>query len=312
MYENMSSKQIINPYHRTKRLLFTVTIFVFVCIIGFFVVLDERILHHQSSNLILENNKEKVGFQNQVNIDLDIDLESKIAGVSTEKTEDNNFNQSNQENAETAEIDENVENPVVNQAAIDNNIFLITRVVDGDTIELESGEKVRYIGVNTPETVDPNQPTQCFGPESSKRNKELVEGKKVKLEKDVSDKDKYGRLLRYVYLTDGTFVNLVLVREGYANVATYPPDVKFQNQFLQAEKEASDKNLGLWSKCNNLSQTTSNQCKIKGNISSSGEKIYHLPSQKYYDSTVIDESKGEKWFCSEDEAVKAGWRKSKI
>ena len=89
----------------------------------------------------------------------------------------------------------------------------VTRVVDGDTIVVEGNLKVRFIGVNTPETVDPRRPVQCFGHEASDFNKSLLEGKVVRLVKDISDTDKYGRLLRYVYMEDGTFVNLALVSQ---------------------------------------------------------------------------------------------------
>ena len=194
----------------------------------------------------------------------------------------------------------------------------VTRVIDGDTIELETGQKVRYIGINTPETVDPRKPAECFGREASEKNKELVEGKIVELEKDISETDKYQRLLRYVYV-DGVLVNDYLVRQGFANASSYPPDVKHQEQFLEAEQEARKDNRGLWAACDgstldqsSISQSKSDDCQIKGNISSSGEKIYHTPAQRYYDKTVIDQSKGERWFCTEAEAQEAGWRKSKI
>lgn len=201
---------------------------------------------------------------------------------------------------------------------------LVTRVIDGDTIEIEGGQRVRYIGINTPETVDPRKATECFGPESSRENKELVEGKTVKLEKDVSETDKYGRLLRYVYLpsenaeSDQILINDYLVRQGFAHASTYPPDVKYQDQLTNAQQEAMSKNVGLWSACQNFSSTQnqtekqSENCQIKGNRSSSGEKIYHMPGQRYYEKTVIDQSKGERWFCTEAEAQQAGWRKSKI
>lgn len=200
----------------------------------------------------------------------------------------------------------------------------VTRVVDGDTIEIEGGQKVRYIGINTPETVDPRKPIECFGSESSQKNKELVEGKTIRLEKDVSETDKYGRLLRYVYLSpenigsDQIFVNDHLIRQGFAHASSYPPDIKYQEQFASAQEEAMSKNIGLWSVCQstaaiqNQNETQAGNCQIKGNISSSGEKIYHMPGQRYYDKTVIDETKGERWFCTEGEAQQAGWRKSKI
>lgn len=194
----------------------------------------------------------------------------------------------------------------------------VIRVVDGDTIEIEGGQKVRFIGIDTPETVDPRVPVACFGKEASNETKKLLEGKLVTLEKDVSETDKYGRLLRYIFV-DNLFVNDYLVRQGFAQTSTYPPDVKYQEQFLEAQKEARDNNRGLWSVCQNPQASTTptstgqqTGCEIKGNISSSGEKIYHMPSQRYYNQTVIDESKGERWFCTEDEALSAGWRKSKV
>lgn len=126
--------------------------------------------------------------------------------------------------------------------------YLVTRVIDGDTIEIEGGKKVRYLGIDTPETVDPRKPVQCFGIEASNENKKLVLGKRVKLEKDISETDKYGRLLRYVYVDD-IFVNDYLVRNGYAYAVTFPPDVKYQQQFLEAQKEARENKRGLWSAC---------------------------------------------------------------
>lgn len=131
----------------------------------------------------------------------------------------------------------------------------VARVIDGDTIELSTGEKVRYIGVDTPETVDPRTAPQCLGKEASNKNKELVEGKKVTLETDVSDKDKYGRLLRYVYV-EGKMVNETIVREGFAKASSYPPDVKYQDKFREAEQSARNNKWGLWSDiCNNPSPT---------------------------------------------------------
>jgi micrococcal nuclease len=127
----------------------------------------------------------------------------------------------------------------------------VTRVVDGDTIEVDidgSIHEVRYIGIDTPETVHPTQPVECFGKEASDKNTELVGGETVKLEKDVSETDRYGRLLRYVWVGD-IFANDYLVRQGYAYASTYPPDVKYADQFAQAQTEAEENNRGLWAIC---------------------------------------------------------------
>lgn len=135
----------------------------------------------------------------------------------------------------------------------ESRVVLVTKVVDGDTIEIEGGQRVRYIGIDTPETVDPRRPVGCFGKEASRENKNLVEGGEVILVKDVSETDKYERLLRYVYIKteDGSllFVNDYLVRAGFAKASTYPPDVRFTEQFTRAEQEARENNRGLWGRC---------------------------------------------------------------
>ena len=124
----------------------------------------------------------------------------------------------------------------------------VIRVIDGDTIEVIAGAqvyKVRYIGIDTPETKHPSKPVEPFGPEAAAKNEELVGGKIVGLEKDVSETDRYGRLLRYVYVGD-LMVNAELVWLGYAQVSTYPPDVRYQGLFLQLQWEARAAERGLW------------------------------------------------------------------
>jgi micrococcal nuclease len=130
----------------------------------------------------------------------------------------------------------------------------VVNVVDGDTIKIETGETVRYIGIDTPETVDPRKPVMCYGNEASDKNTELVEGKVVELEKDISETDKYGRLLRYIWL-DGVLINELLVREGYAKSSSYPPDVKYQDRFVEAQRLAREEQKGLWSSTCSISST---------------------------------------------------------
>lgn len=326
----------------------------------------------------------------------------------------------------------------------------VLKVVDGDTIhvQLSDGkkEKVRVIGIDTPETKDPRKPVQCFGKEASAQMSRLVNGKTVTLERNpAEDRDKYGRLLRYVAL-DGEDIGARMIAEGYAFSYKRFPHPRLE-AYNQLEKEArgalrglwgsvceyskthsaappvksraktpvtapalttsenvdvynfkgtgqknlgtftanapwelilswqngvivefdTDPGIGIWFCENNErigicnfeiptfrvsgtksvhptrrgtfeidvrpdSQTSwtarieipkgtgssassqsqnSQQCTIKGNISSKKEKIYHLPGCGSYEKTVIDESAGERWFCSEQEAVEAGWRKAK-
>lgn len=125
---------------------------------------------------------------------------------------------------------------------------VVKRVIDGDTIELEDGRKLRYIGIDTPETKHPTKGVECFGQEAALKNKELVEGKMVRLEKDVSETDRYGRLLRYVWLDD-RMVNELLVAEGYAYSSSYPPDIARQEQLKAAQLTARTVSQGLWAVC---------------------------------------------------------------
>ncbi len=122
----------------------------------------------------------------------------------------------------------------------------VTKVVDGDTIKIDTGETVRYIGMDAPETADPKKPKQCFGLEASLKNSELVLGKTVSLERDVSKTDRYGRLLAYVWIGE-SMVNELLVRDGYAIAKAYPPDIRHQSDLQNAELFARSEKKGLWS-----------------------------------------------------------------
>lgn len=125
----------------------------------------------------------------------------------------------------------------------------VVEVVDGDTIKVEvDGEvvTVRYIGIDTPETKDPNKPVEWMGVEATEANRALVEGQTVYLVQDVSETDRYGRWLRYVYMADGTLVNAELVRQGYAQISTYPPDVAQEAVFVAAQEAARTAKVGLW------------------------------------------------------------------
>lgn len=140
-----------------------------------------------------------------------------------------------------------------------NEYVYVSRVVDGDTLHLSGGQRVRLIGIDTPELhhsaklerdarkshMNVRQ-IQAMGAKASAFTKALCEGKKVRLEYDVEKRDKYRRILAYVYLEDGTFVNAKIVEEGYAQIMTIPPNVKYAELFLKLEREAREKRKGLW------------------------------------------------------------------
>ena len=116
---------------------------------------------------------------------------------------------------------------------------LVVSVIDGDTIELQDGSRVRYLGIDTPETGEP------FADEATAKNQELVEGKIVDLQRGKRDKDEYGRLLRYVYV-DGIFVNAELVAQGYATAYIFDPDERYSQVIVQLEQYAKLRERGLW------------------------------------------------------------------
>lgn len=215
---------------------------------------------------------------------------------------------------------------------LDDNIYKVESVVDGDTIKITYNgllTSVRIIGVDTPETVDSRTIVECFGIEASKYLKQKLDGKMIHIATDFTqaDRDKYDRLLRYVYLDDED-IGLSIIANGYGHEYTYNAPYAHQSDYKKAQSDAENQNKGLWAPdaCNETSsknkdnvsspiiqpiQSQSN-CNIKGNINWSGEKIYHTPGQQYYESTIIDTAYGERWFCTEAEAQGAGWRKSKV
>ncbi len=143
---------------------------------------------------------------------------------------------------------------VSRSAAASQSNATVVRVVDGDTIVADiSGrsEKIRMIGFNTPESVDPRKPVECFGKEASARMKELLAPHTpIRLERDAESRDKYGRLLAYVYRSaDGMFVNVQMVVDGFAHVLTIAPNNTYADRFRAAESEARAAGRGLWSAC---------------------------------------------------------------
>lgn len=124
----------------------------------------------------------------------------------------------------------------------------VIKVIDGDTIQIEGGRFIRYIGIDSPEIAASGKPATCFSEEATIKNRELVEGKFVELEKDVSETDQYGRLLRYIY-QDGVLINELLVSEGFTVIDPFPPDIKYQEKFIEAERKAKAENRGIWKDC---------------------------------------------------------------
>lgn len=216
--------------------------------------------------------------------------------------------------------------------------FEVARIVDGDTIDIKTDNgtaSVRLIGINAPEVSHGESKGECFGDESTSHLEQLIGGSEITLEYDESQGryDKYNRILAYIYVGNDN-INYQMIRDGYAREYTYETPYKYKNDFVKAGDSAAEEKLGIWA--NNICveesapttiaepepvanqpsivepQQTEELCLIKGNISYyGGKKIYHVPGQKYYSVTQINEAAGERWFCTEEEAIAAGWRKSK-
>lgn len=201
--------------------------------------------------------------------------------------------------------------------------FPLVSIIDGDTIKVRyhgADESVRFLLVDTPETNHPTLGEQPFGQEAKSFTKALFEGQdSVYLEFDVSYRDKYNRLLAYVYTQDGKSVQEELLKNGLARVAyIYNPNTKHVNWFDSVQKTAQSSAVGIWSVENYAQEdgfhpesldfsskpSNSNECLIKGNIGS--DKIYHTP-----DSPSYEQTKAEVMFCTEEEAVQAGFRPPK-
>jgi micrococcal nuclease len=206
-------------------------------------------------------------------------------------------------------------------ADFESRLHLVERVVDGDTIVIENDIRIRLLGIDSPES------TECYGEEAKQELAKQVLGLEVFLEKDQTASDSFDRLLRYVIVRnenpeeDDVSVNSLLVRNGYAKSLYTKPNRRYLAQFQADERQAQAENLGLWGACDqkDLAENLENEiasdpfeseCVIKGNINKRFEKDYFVPGCPNYKRVIIDPRKGEKWFCTEEEAEADGWQKS--
>jgi micrococcal nuclease len=187
--------------------------------------------------------------------------------------------------------------PVVTASKNDSQYtyYSITDVVDGDTVKININgiiETLRLIGLDTPETVDPRKEVQCFGKEASNKGKELLTGKKVRIEKDSTqgDKDKYGRTLAYIYTESGIFYNKYMIEQGYAHEYTYNSAYKYQAEFKQAQKTAEANKVGLWSPstCNGVTTSAPKTTQTSPAVTQGSGKYYTSSASnatRYYPDT---------------------------
>lgn len=325
--------------------IYSVSIFLGIILLPYFIYLK---ISKKQSKIKFLNYKYRVGFGLIAIVFFSAFLMSILPGGKPLFVRDNNqknLTQKKDEETKTPEEKPKIESGVVGESLLANEdirkspTYQVLRVTDGDTIHINyngKNEKVRLIGLDTPETKDPRKPIQCFGREATAKMTEFAENKNVRLEFDKTqgERDKYGRLLAFVYSEDSKNLAYEMIRQGYGNEYTYNSNpYKYQNEFKKAARKAREENKGLWAEntcAGNTAkpagtpttqpqatpaptptpasqpQQSQSACVIKGNEGRNG-KIYHMPGQKYYNKT-----NPEVMFCSEVEAQNAGFRRSKV
>ncbi len=228
---------------------------------------------------------------------------------------------------------------ITNLGGVEENLHKVVEVIDGDTFVIEGVDneeisndknqetnKVERVVVRILNVAAPDK-NECYFEESKEALKKLIEGKEVKLRKDVSGVDKFGRLLRHVFLPSGTekeddiFVARYLVENGWAKAIPVVPDFEYKRYLAQRENLAIAGKLGVWGNCQGKlpkyfgdvadMQVEDPECIIKGNISTENPTMYYfLPNCAPYAQIKIDAERGERYFCTEEEAVEAGFEKS--
>lgn len=326
--------------HNFLMFIYSVSIFLGIILLPYFIYLK---VSKKQSKIKFLNYKYRVGFGLIAIAFFSALLMSILPGGKPLFVRDNNqknLTQKKDEETKTLGEKPKVESGVVGESLLANEeirkspTYQVLKVVDGDTIHISyngKDEKVRFIGLDTSETKDPRKPIQCFGREASAKMTELAENKTVRLEFDKTqgERDKYGRLLAFVYGEDNKNLAYEMIRQGYGNEYTYNSNpYKYQNEFKEAARKAREENKGLWAEntcagdatkpagtqtpksqptpTTPAPQQSQEACVIKGNVGRNG-KIYHMPGQKYYNKT-----NPEAIFCSEAEAQNAGFRRSKV
>lgn len=341
--------------HNFLMFIYSISIILGIILLPYFIYLK---VSKKQSKIKLLNYKQRVGFGLIAIVLFSAFFMSMLPeGKPLFIRDDNQKNSAQEKEREIKTLEEKskVESGVIGESLLANEeirkspTYQVLKVVDGDTIHISyngKDEKVRFIGLDTPETKDPRKPIQCFGREATAKMTEFVENKNVRLEFDKTqgERDKYGRILAFVYNEDNKNLAYEMIRQGYGNEYTYNSNpYKYQNEFKEAARKAREENKGLWAENTCAGDATKpadtpapkpqptpaynpapaprprtapapapqpqqsqGACVIKGNVGRNG-KIYHMPGQKYYNKT-----NPEAMFCSEAEAQSAGFRRSRV
>ncbi|PIS08686.1 hypothetical protein COT75_05515 [Candidatus Beckwithbacteria bacterium CG10_big_fil_rev_8_21_14_0_10_34_10] len=187
---------------------------------------------------------------------------------------------------------------------------VVVKVRDGDTFEFEDGRVIRLLNFDAPELRKGEIETECYALESLEVLKSLVLEKRVYFKTDKNEMDRFGRVLAYVFLKSGKekiFLNQYLLEIGAGEFFLDTVNLKYQEELIRAAHKGYLEVKGKWSQC----APSDSGCLIKGNLDIYDKRWYHLPSFRHYNQVVMNLNKGDKWFCTEEEAIKAGFQKAR-
>jgi len=194
----------------------------------------------------------------------------------------------------------------------ENKRYLVSEVIDGDTIRLADSRDIRYIGIDTPETAKGEKEDECYAQKAKELNKELVLGKEVILEFDINEMDRFGRYLAYVYADaknpkEEVFINQYLLEQGAGIFFLDTVNLKYQDELIKAAEKGHEEKKGMWNDC----ALDNKGCVIKGNLDKQDKRWYHLPYFRHYNQVEINLDHGDRWFCTEENAIEEGFEKAR-
>jgi len=181
----------------------------------------------------------------------------------------------------------------------------VVKVVDGDTVDLSDGRTIRLINLDTPEL----QTADCFATAAAQIATDLLLNQRVSVETDKNQLDRFGRTLGYVFLLDGTFINQVLLEAGAGEFRLDTQNLSYQDVLIAAAQTGHDTIAGMWRAC---APDPSAGCLIKGNHNKLDQPSYVIPESRHYSQTVVNYDHDDRWFCTESDAIKAGFQKARL
>lgn len=182
---------------------------------------------------------------------------------------------------------------------------VVTRVVDGDTFDLSDGRTIRLINLDTPEL----KTSDCYATQAAQIAADILLNQRVRIETDKNEMDRFGRTLAYVFLSNNTFINAYFLELGLGEFRLDTQNLRYQDKLISAATTGHNSISGMWSVC---APDPQKGCLIKGNHTRLDQPSYVLPQSRHYSQTVVNFDSDDRWFCTEEDAIQAGFKKARI